>query len=94
MKKSVLIAAMSIAVLACATANASTIGVLDDYGNEYGNIYNFFTGQGDSVNQLNDGFTAGQINGSNLLILTLFNSLGASNSRPSTATLMAGDVYC
>jgi hypothetical protein len=78
MKKSILIAALWLAVLASATANASTIGVLDDYGNEYGNLNTFYTGQGNSVYALADNFTAGQISGSKLLVLTLFNSLGSS----------------
>ena len=78
MKKSILIAALWIAVLASATANASTIGVLDDYGNEYNNISTFYTSQGQTVYALADNFTAGQINGSKLLVLTLFNTLGSS----------------
>lgn len=78
MRSKLLVAALWVAVLAGSTASAANIGVLDDYGNEYGNISSFYTSQGNSVYALTDSFTAGQINGSKLLVLTLFNTLGSS----------------
>ncbi len=57
------------AVVFSVAASASTIDILDEYGVDAGPLTTFYTGNSDTVNNLNSGFTSSDISGANLVVL-------------------------